>query len=86
MRWDDFRRSDNVEDRRGESGGGGGGFGMPVGRGGLGIGVDVVALRLLASFADLQIVVMTARNRHAQHVLAHAEAASGGRVQKFRVK
>jgi len=42
MRWDDFRRSDNVEDRRGESGGGGGGFGMPVGRGGLGIGTIVV--------------------------------------------
>jgi uncharacterized protein len=41
MRWDDFRRSDNVEDRRGESGGGGG-FGLPVGRGGLGIGTVVV--------------------------------------------
>jgi predicted metalloprotease len=40
MRWDDFRRSDNIEDRRGE--GGGGGFGMPVGRGGLGIGTIVV--------------------------------------------
>jgi predicted metalloprotease len=40
MRWDDFRRSDNVEDAR--EGGGGGGFGMPVGRGGLGIGTIVV--------------------------------------------
>ncbi len=40
MRWDDFRRSDNVEDDRG--GGGGGGFGMPVGAGGLGIGTIVV--------------------------------------------
>jgi UDP-N-acetylglucosamine:LPS N-acetylglucosamine transferase len=49
--------------------------------GGLGIGVDVVARQLLASFADLQIVVMTARNRHAQHALAHAEAASGGRLR-----
>lgn len=37
MRWEDFRRSDNVEDRRG-SGGGGFGGGMPGGRGGLGIG------------------------------------------------
>jgi predicted metalloprotease len=44
MRWDDFRRSDNVEDARdgGGFGGGGGGFGMPVGRGGLGIGTIVV--------------------------------------------
>src|ERR1044072_6850174 len=43
MRWDDFRRSDNVEDRREEGGyAGGGGFGMPVGRGGLGIGTIVV--------------------------------------------
>ncbi|CAH1668565.1 MAG: neutral zinc metallopeptidase [Chelatococcus sp.] len=41
MRWDDFRRSDNVEDRRG---GGGGGFRIPTGgRGGrLGIGTIVV--------------------------------------------
>ncbi len=40
MRWDDFRRSDNVEDDRG---GGGGGFNLPGGRsGGLGIGTVVV--------------------------------------------
>ncbi|HTK14241.1 MAG TPA: neutral zinc metallopeptidase [Xanthobacteraceae bacterium] len=46
MRWDDFRRSDNVEDDRdgggGGFGGGGGGFGIPVGGGGLGIGTIVV--------------------------------------------
>jgi predicted metalloprotease len=45
MRWDDFRRSDNVEDDRDNEGGGGfggGGFGIPVGRGGLGIGAIVV--------------------------------------------
>jgi predicted metalloprotease len=41
MRWDDFRRSDNVEDDRGGGGGfGGGGIGM--GTGGLGIGTVVV--------------------------------------------
>jgi len=40
MRWDDFRRSDNIEDDRG--GGGGGGFGLPIGGGGLGIGTIVV--------------------------------------------
>ncbi len=48
MRWDDFRRSDNVEDNRGDDGGGGfgggggGGFGIPIGGGGLGIGTIVV--------------------------------------------
>lgn len=41
MRWDDFRRSDNIEDRR-EEGGGGGGFGVPGGAGGLSIGTVVV--------------------------------------------
>src|SRR4026209_558550 len=44
MRVDDFRRSDNVEDSRGDDGGfgGGGGIGIPVGGGGLGIGTIVV--------------------------------------------
>ncbi len=41
MRWEDFRRSENVEDDRGGDGGGGG-FGMPIGGGGLGIGTVVV--------------------------------------------
>jgi predicted metalloprotease len=42
MRWEDFRRSDNIEDVRGE-GGMGGGFRMPGGRGGgLGIGTIIV--------------------------------------------
>jgi uncharacterized protein len=40
MRWDDFRRSDNIEDDR--DGGGGGGFGIPGGSGGLGIGTVIV--------------------------------------------
>src|SRR5512135_2723374 len=43
MRWDDFRRSDNIEDDRDGGGGyGGGGFGLPVGGGGLGIGTVIV--------------------------------------------
>lgn len=48
MRWDDFRRSDNIEDDREGGGGfgggfpGGGGFGFPTGGGGLGIGTVVV--------------------------------------------
>src|SRR3954465_3424305 len=44
MRYDDFRRSDDIEDRRddGGGGGGGGGFGLPMGGGGLGIGTVIV--------------------------------------------
>jgi len=47
MRYDDFRRSDNIDDRRdddgGGFGGGGGGFGIPMGGGGgLGIGTILV--------------------------------------------
>jgi predicted metalloprotease len=45
MRYDDFRRSDNIDDRRdqGGFGGGGGGFGIPGGGGrGLGIGTIIV--------------------------------------------
>jgi predicted metalloprotease len=38
MRWDEFRRSDNVEDRRAAPGG----FGTPVKTGGLGIGTILV--------------------------------------------
>ena len=47
MRWEDFRRSDNVEDDRGGGGGfagggglGGGGMGLPTG--GMGIGTIIV--------------------------------------------
>ena len=39
MRWEDFRMSDYVDDRRG---GGGGGGGIPMGRGGLGIGTMII--------------------------------------------
>ena len=46
MRTDDWRTSDNIEDRRDEGGGGygggGGGFGLPIGGGGIGIGTVVV--------------------------------------------
>ncbi|MBI1202452.1 MAG: metalloprotease [Rhodopseudomonas sp.] len=43
MRWDDFRRSDNVEDDRDGGGGGfGGGSGFNIGGGGLGIGTVLV--------------------------------------------
>src|ERR1700678_2908000 len=47
MRYDDFRRSDDIDDRRDDSGGGGGGggggLGLPIGGGGgLGIGTLIV--------------------------------------------
>jgi uncharacterized protein len=40
MRLDDFRSSDNIEDRRGMGGGGG----LPIGRGGIGIGGLLIVL------------------------------------------
>src|ERR1700742_4415037 len=44
MRYDDSRRTDDIEDRRDDSGGamGGGGIGLPIGGGGLGIGTIIV--------------------------------------------
>ena len=44
MRYDDFRRTSDIDDRRDDSGGGGGGggFGIPMGGGGLGIGTVIV--------------------------------------------
>ncbi len=59
MRWDDFRRSDNIEDDRGASGGfGGGGFGFPIGGGGLGIGtIAVLGLIGWATGIDPSILI-----------------------------
>jgi uncharacterized protein len=42
MRWEDFRRSSNVEDDREASASRGGGLGIPGGGGGLGIGMIVI--------------------------------------------
>ena len=42
MRWEDFRRSSNVEDDREASASRGGGFGIPGGSGGLGIGMIII--------------------------------------------
>jgi predicted metalloprotease len=42
MRWEDYRRSDNVEDRRGDASGGSGGPMFSRGGGGLGIGAIIV--------------------------------------------
>jgi predicted metalloprotease len=60
MRWEDYRSSENVEDRRGQ-GGPGGGFGIPIpmGRGGgLGIGGLIIAGILFFVFGiDPRVVV-----------------------------
>ncbi len=43
MRYDDFRRSDSIDDRRDDGGGmGGGRGGFPMGGGGLGIGTVII--------------------------------------------
>lgn len=56
MRWDDFRRSDNVDDLRGE--GGGGGFRFPGGGGGIGIGgLIVVGLVSWALGVDPRLIL-----------------------------
>jgi uncharacterized protein len=49
MRWDDFRQSEHVEDRRGDDDGmlAGPGFPLPTGQGGLGIGT-IIIIGLLA--------------------------------------
>jgi predicted metalloprotease len=54
MRWEDFRRSDNIEDVRGEGGfgGGGGGFPIPGGGGGIGIGT-IIILGLIGWFLGI---------------------------------
>jgi predicted metalloprotease len=53
MRWEDFRRSDNIEDVRGEGGySGGGGFPLPGGGGGIGIGT-IIILGLIGWFLGI---------------------------------
>jgi predicted metalloprotease len=46
MKWEGQEQSDNVEDRRGETGGGGGGGGFGIG----GIGIGTVAIALVAGW------------------------------------
>src|SRR6185312_8910819 len=51
MRYDDFRRSDDIDDRRDDGGGGGGGgFGLPMGGGG-GLGIGTIIVLGLISYA-----------------------------------
>ena len=50
MRLDDQRRSENIEDRRGQGGGRGGGFGggLPLRTGGIGLGGLIIVAFLMA--------------------------------------
>src|ERR1700710_2837302 len=53
MRYDDFRRSDDIDDRRDDDGGGmggGGGFGIPMGGGG-GLGIGTIIILGLVGYA-----------------------------------
>jgi len=50
MRWDDLPQSDNIEDRRGDSGGGGGG-GFPMGMGGGGLGIGTIVILGIIGYA-----------------------------------
>ncbi|MGA7807275.1 KPN_02809 family neutral zinc metallopeptidase [Bradyrhizobium sp.] len=72
MRYDDFRRSDDIEDRRGDDssgmGGGGGGFSLPMGGGGLGIGT-IIVLGLISYALGIDPRVL----------IGGAEIATGGR-------
>ena len=73
MRYDDFRRSDNIDDRRDDEGGGGGGggFGIPGGGGGLGIGT-VIVLGLVGWAFGID----------PRMLISGAEIAMGGRDQQ----
>ncbi|HEY8580467.1 MAG TPA: neutral zinc metallopeptidase [Beijerinckiaceae bacterium] len=68
MRWEDFRQSDNIDDRRGE--GGSGGMGIPIGGGGLGLGTMII-LGLIGWAVGIDPRIL----------ISGAEMVSGGRQQ-----
>ena len=84
MRWEDFRRSDNVEDRRGDDGyydqaGAGGPGGFPGGRGGLGIG-GLIVVGLIAWATGINPALLDRRPGDAaagRQPLAGPAAAAG---------
>ena len=52
MRYDELPQSDNIEDRRGESGSsGGGGFGFPMGMGGGGLSIGTIVVLGIVGYA-----------------------------------
>ena len=82
MRWQDGRESDNVEDRRGMSGGGlsgrggfrTGGIGIPIGRGGIGIGglAVIVVVSLLLGINPLDLLQGTIPQEQARYEQSEA--------------
>ena len=79
MRWEDYRRSDNVEDRRddgdggGSGGPGGGGLGgLPIGRGGLGIG-GLILVGLISWATGINPAIL----------LSGLEMVQGGRQSQY---
>ena len=82
MRYDDFRRSDDIEDRRGDDGGGsgGGGFGLPMGGGGLGIGTVIVLGLIGYAFGiDPRILIGGAEDSHRRRRVRQAIRPIAGR-------
>ncbi len=70
MKWEDFRQSDNIDDRRGDGDTGGGGIGLPMGGGG-GLGIGTIIILGLIGWAvgiDPRILI------------GGAEMATGGRA------
>src|SRR5437764_507574 len=74
MRLDDVPESENIEDRRGDSGGGGG-FGFPMGMGGGGLGIGTIVVLGIIGYAlgiDPRLLI------------GGAEMMSGGGQQQTR--
>ena len=61
MRYDDFRRSDDIDDRRDNSGTGGGGFGIPMGGGG-GLGIGTIIVLGLVGWRLVEALVLGRRS------------------------
>jgi predicted metalloprotease len=81
MRWEDFRQSENIEDRRGEEYAGGGGMGLPFGGGGLGIGTIVVlGILSYALGIDPRILIGGAEMISARNQSHYVEPARNNRA------
>ncbi len=88
MRWEGGRESENVEDRRGESGGftrggfggGLGGGGIPIGRGGLGIGglAILLVVSLLLGVNPLDLIEGNAPQQQQDQRYEQSQAPGGG--------
>ncbi|MDW5418039.1 neutral zinc metallopeptidase [Iodobacter sp. CM08] len=78
MRWQDLRRSDNVDDRRDEDGGGSGG-GLPIGQLGIGGVVIVGIISLLLGQNPLQVLGLIANHSAPAHRSQPAQPKAAAR-------